>query len=553
MARGDVGYVVLVYDSGKPAGLFSPHSALKALCEGKKLGEPVLRHCLRLQERTGDTRVEDVIKEGLPAVAVVDDDGTLLRVLTDLDICRAALRESLAEKVDLHAVVKTAFKSIWVTDGEGVTLRTSPEILKHVGQSESQVVGRKVSDLVKEGLFRPSATMEVLRSGRPERVVQETCTGKKFMVLATPIFDSDSNIVRVVSAAQEITEVDMLRRQLKETEELLRRYQWELAGLRREWLKDSDYVVISKRMTDVWEMAQRVADVDTTVLILGESGVGKEVMATAIHRMSSRGKGPFVKVNCGAIPENLLESELFGYEKGAFTGANKEGKAGIIEMAHKGTLFLDEVADLPKPLQVKLLHFLQEHEFTRIGGINPISVDTRVVAATNRDLEKMIWAGQFREDLFYRLNVVPLVVPPLRERKADIPALVQTFLARYEERYGRVRRVSQCAMDRLVDYMWPGNVRELENLIERLAVTTTDTVIDVGDLPESVTDQTSASGEVSVHGVLPLREAVAVLESKMLRDAMEQEGSTRKAAKRLRVDQSTVVRKLQRYGIEPTD
>jgi transcriptional regulator with PAS, ATPase and Fis domain len=303
-------------------------------------------------------------------------------------------------------------------------------------------------------------------------------------------------------------------------------------------------------MENILQLAAKIADVDSTVFILGESGVGKEVIARFIHKRSHRDKGPFVKINCGAIPETLLESELFGYETGAFTGAKRQGKPGLIEMANEGTLFLDEIGELPLNLQVKLLQVLQEHRLVRIGGIKPITVNIRVIAATNRDIENMVKKGEFREDLFYRLNVVPITIPPLRERRDDIIPLIYHFLEEYNRKYDKAKKISAEAKDILIKYNWPGNVRELENTVERLVVTVEEDVILPHHLPENLKEINIPLKVVNVDGIIPLKDAVEMVERQLLHKAVEQCNSTYDIAKILGVNQSTVVRKIQKYGIK---
>ncbi len=313
-------------------------------------------------------------------------------------------------------------------------------------------------------------------------------------------------------------------------------------------------VAYSVEMERVLQLAAKVAPVDSTVLIMGESGVGKEVVARFIHAQSRRASGPFVTINCGAIPPNLLESELFGYEAGAFTGARREGKPGMIEMAARGTLFLDEISELPQDLQVKLLQVIQQRRLTRVGGVKPTDVDIRIIAATNRDLPAMVRRGEFRPDLYYRLNVVPIVVPPLRERRDDVVPLVYHFLGRLNEAHGLRKTISEAAREALARYSWPGNVREVENLIERLVVTCEADEIDIGDLPQHVREggpATTASASVVVAGLMPLRKAVEEVERQLIELALAEHSSTHKVARALGVNQSTIVRKLRKYGARP--
>ncbi|MEC9488043.1 MAG: sigma 54-interacting transcriptional regulator, partial [Halanaerobium sp.] len=301
-------------------------------------------------------------------------------------------------------------------------------------------------------------------------------------------------------------------------------------------------------MESVLNLAEKVARVNSTVLLQGESGVGKGVVARIIHDLSAREDGPFVAINCGAIPETLLESELFGYETGAFTGASRKGKPGLIETAEGGTLFLDEITEIPLNLQVKLLQVIQERRLVRIGGVRPIAVDIRVIAATNQDIEMLVREGLFREDLYYRLNVVPIKIPPLRERQEDIIPLINHFLERYNKKYGQEKDLTREAKRALKKYHWPGNCRELENLIERLVVTSEQAVIGLTDLPQNIKGYMPGN-PVEVHRLLPLGEARELVEKLLLEKARAEaeSGSTYEMARILSVDQSTVVRKWNKY------
>ena len=298
----------------------------------------------------------------------------------------------------------------------------------------------------------------------------------------------------------------------------------------------------------MFEQITRVASTNTTVLIRGESGTGKELIAHAIHYSSTRARKPFVKVSCGALPDSLIESELFGYERGAFTGAQAR-KKGRFELAHGGTLFLDEIGDINPSTQVKLLRVLQEKEFERLGGVEPIQTDVRLVAATNSDLEKAIAANTFRDDLYYRLNVFTIFVPPLRERKTDILLLADHFLEKYSAEHGRsVKRISTPAIDMLMAYHWPGNVRELQNIIERAVLICDASVVHGHHLPPTL--QTGeASGTVATQS---LSEAVAAYEKDLIQDALKTaRGNRVKAAKLLDSTQRIISYKVRKYGIDP--
>ena len=307
----------------------------------------------------------------------------------------------------------------------------------------------------------------------------------------------------------------------------------------------------SQAMQLILQVVLRVSQVNSTVLLMGESGVGKDVMARLIHRLSPQSDGPFISVNCGAVPENLLESEFFGYEKGAFTSASRAGKPGLFEQANGGTFFLDEIGELPLNLQVKLLKVIQDQRCRRLGGQRDLKLDIRFIAATNRDMRQMVAEGKFRDDLFYRLYVVPIEIAPLRERREDILPLALMFLKELiSDKYDVSRTLSHELMTILESYDWPGNVRELQNVIERMVVTADSEVLQPHHLPDSVYKNAAQEGlGVWVGGAMNLRQARDDLERQLIAKALSKTGNTRKAAKLLGVDHSTVVRKAQKLGI----
>ena len=305
-------------------------------------------------------------------------------------------------------------------------------------------------------------------------------------------------------------------------------------------------VVHSQKMKDVFHTIEMVSKVSTTVLLLGESGVGKEMIAKTIHQLGNRGSKPFIAVNCGAIPENLLESELFGYVGGAFSGANKNGAPGKFELANEGIIFLDEIAELPLNLQVKLLRILQEKEVTPLGSSKPIHIDVQIIAATNQSLEKMVKEGRFREDLYYRLNVVPIEIPSLRERTEEIPYLIYHFLGKYKTLYHRNINILPDAIDLLCIYDWPGNVRQLENTIERIVVTSKEIDVDSSLVYKYIPKKTSVKEPPIIHHIMPLQEAVDLIEEQLIKMAIDKYKSVKLAAKVLDVSQPTMSRKYKK-------
>ncbi len=332
----------------------------------------------------------------------------------------------------------------------------------------------------------------------------------------------------------------------------MKRVRSENMYLKKQLKKSSDFKTIigkSEEMDKIFKMVDKVADSDSTIMIFGESGTGKELIARAIHYRSNRAAGPFVSINCGALPESLLESELFGHVKGSFTGAFKD-KEGLFKVAQGGTFFLDEVGETSQTIQVKLLRVLQEREIIPVGGTNPIRVDVRLVAATNADLEKAVDNDRFRADLFYRLNVIPIDLPPLRKRRDDIPLLVNHFMKKFNEKLDSEQQkvITKQAVDVLVNYNWPGNVRELENAIERAVILADDQKIDIDALPEKVRLREPSSQHLIMDRVqVTLEELEKEYLIKVLNDANWQK---KKASSILGINASTLYRKIQRYGLE---
>lgn len=485
-----------------------------------------------------------IVKDGkiIGAVAVLQDIQDLENLTQEL-----AIVKELNEELD--AIIESSFDGLYIADGKGITLRVNKAFEMITGISAEEFLGRDVDDIEKTGLVSESVTALALKKREPVTIIQTyEKTGALTLATGNPVFDKNGTLFRVVSNVRDITELDNLKHKLEQMQTLSQHYRNQLRSLRLQYA-NTEVVVNAPCMKELLDTAFRMAQVDSTILIAGESGTGKELIAELIHNNSQRNSEAFIKVNCGAIPDNLLESELFGYEGGAFTGARKEGRHGYLEMANKGTIFLDEIGDLPYNVQVKLLRFLQNKEITRIGGSGPFKVDVRVVAATNRDLLEMVKQKLFREDLYYRLNVVPLNVPPLRDRKEDIPSLVSYFLQRFNRKYHMTKRISPDVVATFIHYDWPGNVRELENLIERLLVVTSGDLISLQALPDHLIPREDSLPKVVLTGILPYKEAVESLEKQLIEQAYGQFRTTRQMAAQLGVNASTIVRKAAKYGI----
>ncbi|WCK55165.1 sigma 54-interacting transcriptional regulator [Aneurinibacillus sp. Ricciae_BoGa-3] len=448
-------------------------------------------------------------------------------------------------KQELEAIMNLVGELVTITDKDGTILRVNASCEKVLGVKERDLVGHPVDVMEKEGVVSTSSTKRVIQEGRKVTVAQTTKSGRRLVVSGYPIYNEDGSMNKVINISRDVTEEDKLAKKLDEMRQMMRHYQSEWVRIGRHG--EDRIVVRSKVMEEVYDLAGRVADVDSTVLILGESGVGKEVLARTIHNLSPRKAKPFLKINCGAIPETLMESELFGYAKGTFTGGNKEGKQGIIVSANEGTLFLDEIGEMPLQLQVKLLQVLQEKQITPLGNTAPVDVNVRFIAATNRNLEKMVEEGTFREDLYYRLNVIPITIPGLRDRKEDIPFLVEHFLGLYNDKYNKNKALQKEAMQMLLNYPWPGNVRELQNTVERLVVTIPDDHIHMQDLPDKMLNAV-LENPPDREG-LTLKEALSQYERNILQQAVNQSRTLKEVSEKLGVDISTISRKVKKYNI----
>ena len=451
--------------------------------------------------------------------------------------------------LDFLEVCQHLYDGIHITDGEGRILFINSAYTRTTGIRPDQVLGRTVAEI--EGLlYKGSVTEQVLRTRqRVNSVATILELGKEVLVTGTPVFAPDGEIKLVVTNTRDFPELKRLESQLHDLTVERKKADQELAFLRRQQAGGRPLVYRSEAMESVMELVRTVAQTDVTVLITGESGTGKELIANELYQNRARRGRPFIQVNCAAIPAELLESELFGYEEGAFTGARRSGRAGMFELADTGVILLDEIGDMPLPLQTKLLRVLQQRELMRVGATRPIKLDLRVVAATNKDLREEVRQGRFREDLYYRLNVVPIDLKPLRERRADIPPLAEEFCQRFCKKYGRAMRVNAEGIQLLMEYPWPGNIRELENLIERIVVTNAS----ASTITRShVLAALSSNGSFHSAGLAPgtLKQQVAAYEREIVRHAVEREGSIRRAAKALGVDHSTLVKKFRQYGLE---
>ena len=440
----------------------------------------------------------------------------------------------------LMAILESSFDGIYITDGEANTIWCNHSYEVVSGLSREEVIGRNMRQLVDAGIISRSGTLLALERLEPVTIDQAFKTGKQAIVSSTPIFDQPGNIIMVVTNVRDVSELYNLKEELARSRNLTERYQAEIELIRRRLNANMDFVAEDDSTLELLRTVGRVARMDTVVLLLGETGVGKERFAEYIHENSTRRGNAFIKVNCGAIAESLVESELFGYEGGAFTGAKQGGRPGLFEVADKGTIFLDEVGDLPQNAQVKLLRVLQEQEIVRVGGTTPIKIDVRILAATNRDLSQMVEEGTFRADLLYRLNVFSVTIPPLRERKNDIPALAQNILTYLNKKYGKQKFMPQSAVAGLMAYRWPGNIRELRNVIERAFVMSEGDVVSIS-LPAAHAPEGGGDGTVD------LKAKLDQMEAEYIRRACISNSGVRAAARSLHMDPATFIRKRDKY------
>lgn len=482
-------------------------------------------------------------------------DFTQYRKDIDLDLLSHISREQLIEELRLtrrlytalDAIIENSKDGFFVTDGNGYIIKVNKSYEELSGANRDDLVGKNVHDL-EDSLISESASLMVLKTGKPVTIEQNFYkTHRTAYITSSPIYDQHGEIMMVVSNNRDFEEIDQLRAQLSQTRALASEYQSRMNAIREQLYQKPDIVAEDPKMLEVLYRANKVAPTDSTVLITGETGTGKEEIAKFLHENSARAKNAFIKVNCGAISQNLIESELFGYEKGAFTGASSSGKMGYFEIAHRGTLFLDEIGELPLELQVKLLRALQEREIVRLGGTRPIQIDVRVIAATNRDLDKMVEEKSFRQDLYYRLNVVQLRLPPLRERIGDIRPLAEKFLARYNEKYHYQKELTRQALHAMEQYAWPGNVRELKNVVEQIVIMGESDRIAARDLPFRGTAGAGRHELFDLSQPIDLPLLLERLEYGYLRRAYDKHGTLKAAAQSLGMNITTFSRKKHHY------
>ncbi|HCY88606.1 MAG TPA: hypothetical protein DHV36_25950 [Desulfobacteraceae bacterium] len=440
------------------------------------------------------------------------------------------------------AIMTHSKDGLFVVDARGIVVMVNHATEEMFDFDGSAVLGRNVKDLVAEGFYQPSVSLLVIREKKAITLIQTTHKGKRILSTGIPIFDDGGKVRFVLVNDRDVSHINRLADTLvvKDGREENLRMDFSDLGLAANLLEGM--VIRSPAMEKVIRTAVRAARFDVPLIITGDSGVGKTMIAKLIHHLSDRRNQPFADLNCGAITESLIESELFGHEAGAFTGAAPGGKKGLFEIAHRGTLFLDEIGEIPLAVQAKLLKFIESMELIRVGGTRPVKINTRIIVATNRDLEKMVAQGKFRSDLYFRLNVVPIEIPNLSNRREEIVPLATLFLDQLNREFKTQKMLSRPARNAMTAYAFPGNVRELENLMKRLVAMTEGDIIELHHLPPAFRSQ----GETAIPCDDSFQQKVADYEYRLITDAVQRYGSQRQAAKMLGINQSTLSRKLKR-------
>ena len=489
--------------------------------------------------------LRDSLREGWLGILMVDafSDNELMDKLRD---------ERKISK-DLEEILEGSFDGILVTDGDGKVLFVNDSYERVAEIKRADIEGKFMKDLINPVWMPNSIACIVAEQKTTVSKRQVVKSGRHIMVTGRPVFDKSGKIKKIVINARDITEIYDITEELQKSKETEKLYLNRLSDLSLFDGKSTPILAVSKEMKDVLTLARKIANFHATVLILGESGVGKEEVAKYIHQNSMRKNGPFVAINCGAIPDNLLESELFGYEKGAFTGAMQTGKEGLLSAGKGGVVFLDEIGETPLAFQVKLLRFLDTKEVRKVGAQEAKIIDVRIIAATNRNLLEMTEEGTFREDLYYRLNVIQIDVPPLRKRIEDILPLASLFLQKYNKKYDQEKLLTYEVVKELEEHNWVGNVRELKNIMENMVIISNNEYLQIEDLPWATNQRKKQNNKIidiiGQNDELSLTDATEELEKVILKRAKETCNSTREMAVKLKVNQSTIVRKLQKYGL----
>ncbi|MDL0310032.1 sigma-54 interaction domain-containing protein, partial [Clostridioides difficile] len=453
-----------------------------------------------------------------------------------------------------------------VSDDKGIIIYCNKAFEENYGLKKEDILGKNVSFLEDSGYSTKSPIPIVLKTKTKFSLEQDTQTGKKLIITATPIFDENGNLEFTVENCRDITELNNIKNKLEDTKKQVKKYKSEVETLYRTALRIEDTVIMDGIvMRPIINTVNHVSKTDVSVLLLGESGTGKSSLARYIHHNSNRSNGPFITINCATISPQLLESELFGYTSGAFTGASTKGKVGLVELANGGTLFLDEIGDIPQNLQAKFLQLIQDRTFTPVGSLKNKKVDIRIISATNVDLVSKVKEKKFREDLYYRLNVIEIKLPPLRERRDNLVEIIKYYFNRYSSDFNLNKTISKEAMDAIANYRFPGNIRELQNIIQKILLTCTDNHITIDDLPNILTKNIHITNNGNKTHISQINKVIISdskstnyknknfdtlikeYEKNIILDAYEKFGSSYKVAKHLEISQSKANRLIRKY------
>ncbi|MED4015570.1 sigma 54-interacting transcriptional regulator [Sutcliffiella cohnii] len=547
--------VPVVGELGNPVGILTSKILLKAMLNEAE-EEPIL-HYMSKEDfyiiRLGDS-ILDLHKLPYTYFFVIDGKHKLVGVLTQLGILKGIsqyledLNHSFHTAEIVETILDSAYEGVAVVDKNGIIVEFNKAYSRFTGVEKKDAIGRPVQEVIENTNLH-----QTVKTGLPERGEIQYIQGQPMVVHRIPLW-RDGELVGAIGMLifEGVTELYQIYDRFREKTQQISSGQKQTEGLPNKLprtLSLEQIIGQSEEIMKLKRMTRKVAKTDATVMITGESGTGKEMFAKSIHDLSEYRDGPFISVNCGAIPEQLFESELFGYEEGAFTGTKKGGKPGKLELAEGGTLFLDEIGEMPLVMQTKLLRVLQEKEFERLGSIRKQPLKTRIVTATNRNLKEMVADGVFREDLYYRINVIELSIPPLRERKKDIPLLISHYLTSICTKYQIPKKeVTAAALEVLISYSWYGNIRELVNMIEKLVILTEGKTIDLHHLPNYMKKREFTNVLASpIHRV---REEENAKEKEVIQMILEESGGNKSlAAKRLGIHRTTLYQKLKKYGL----
>ncbi|HBG1243315.1 TPA: sigma 54-interacting transcriptional regulator [Clostridioides difficile] len=463
-------------------------------------------------------------------------------------------------------ILEASHDEICVSDDKGIIIYCNKAFEENYGLKKEDIFGKNVSFLEDSGYSTKSPIPIVLKTKTKFSLEQDTQTGKKLIITATPIFDENGNLEFTVENCRDITELNNIKNKLEDTKKQVKKYKSEVETLYRTALRIEDTVIMDGIvMRPIINTVNHVSKTDVSVLLLGESGTGKSSLARYIHHNSNRSNGPFITINCATISPQLLESELFGYTSGAFTGASTKGKVGLVELANGGTLFLDEIGDIPQNLQAKFLQLIQDRTFTPVGSLKNKKVDIRIISATNVDLVSKVKEKKFREDLYYRLNVIEIKLPPLRERRDNLVEIIKYYFNRYSSDFNLNKTISKEAMDAIANYRFPGNIRELQNIIQKILLTCTDNHITIDDLPNILTKNIHITNNGNKTHISQINKVIISdskstnyknknfdtlikeYEKNIILDAYEKFGSSYKVAKHLEISQSKAKRLIRKY------